>query len=281
MRLALYQDRGARRVGVATGQLDDLILPTPWRSLTEMFALGDPLAEVRAINLAPGSATRPSGLLAPVVERCQLIGTGGNYADHAAEAATALVVSEPVFIPYLWSAVTSPGADVAIPTAETFTDYEGELAIVIGRTAFRLDPAEAMNHVFGYTIVNDVSAREVMAREPMQVMLSKSPDTFLPVGPCITTADEIGDPHGLSLVTYVNGEIRQKANTRDMLVRVPELLARITRYCTLHPGDVVTTGTPGGVGYFRTPPEPLRPGDTVTVEIEGIGQLTNRIVAGW
>jgi 2-keto-4-pentenoate hydratase/2-oxohepta-3-ene-1,7-dioic acid hydratase in catechol pathway len=190
-------------------------------------------------------------------------------------------VSEPVFMPFLWGAVVGPDDEIVIPYPETQTDYEVELAVVIGRTARRLTPENAMDHVFGYTIVNDVSAREVMTREKMQVMLSKSPDTFVPVGPHVVTTDEIPDPYALGIATYLNGGIRQKSTTGAMTVRIPELLTAITRQCTLYPGDVVTTGTPGGVGFFREPQEFMRHGDTIVAEVEGVGRLSNRVVASW
>jgi 2,4-diketo-3-deoxy-L-fuconate hydrolase len=135
--------------------------------------------------------------------------------------------------------------------------------------------------VFGYTIVNDVSARDVMARERMQAMLCKSVDTFLPVGPHIVTKDEIEDPYSLEIATYLNGEVRQKSCTGNMIARIPQLLVAITASVTLHPGDVVTTGTPGGVGYFRNPQEFMQPGDVITAEVSGVGRLTNRVVAGY
>jgi len=138
-----------------------------------------------------------------------------------------------------------------------------------------------MDHVFGYTILNDVSARDVMARDIKQVMLCKSVDTFVPVGPHVVTKDEIADPHALRIATYLNGEIRQDSLTGKMLNRIPELLTALTRDITLYPGDVVSTGTPGGIGYFRDPQEFMAPGDVITAEVEHVGRLTNRVVASW
>jgi 2,4-didehydro-3-deoxy-L-rhamnonate hydrolase len=186
-----------------------------------------------------------------------------------------------VFMPYLWGAVIGPEDDIVIPTEDTQTDYEVELSVVIGQTARGLTEETAMDAVFGFTIVNDVSAREVMVREKMQVMLSKSVDTFLPVGPHVVTKDEIGDLYDLQIATYLNGQLRQHSSTGLMTVRVPALLAAITRTVTLHPGDIVTTGTPGGVGFFRDPPEFMQPGDTIVAEVEHVGRLTNRVVRGW
>ena len=278
MKLARYLLGGRVALGAVHG---DGVVPAPWADFESLFALDDPLAAVRGFVPDPAAAVTPDRLLPPLVHRAQVIGTGGNYADHAAEARSQIVVSEPVFMPFLWGAVIGPDDDIVIPEPETQTDYEVEMAVVIGRTARRLTPENAMDHVFGYTIVNDVSAREVMVRERMQIMLSKSVDTFVPVGPHVVTVDEMPDPYTLGIATYLNGEVRQKANTGGMSVRIPELLTAITRYCTLHPGDVVTTGTPGGVGYFRQPQEFMQPGDTIVAEVECVGRLTNRLVAGW
>jgi 2,4-didehydro-3-deoxy-L-rhamnonate hydrolase len=130
-------------------------------------------------------------------------------------------------------------------------------------------------------VLNDISAREVMVRERMQVMLSKSPDTFVPIGPAVVTKDEIPDLYDLRIASYLNGELRQHDRTGSMSCRVPQLLAAITRTVTLRAGDIVTTGTPGGVGFFRDPQEFLSPGDTVTAEVERVGRLTNRVRQGW
>jgi 2-keto-4-pentenoate hydratase/2-oxohepta-3-ene-1,7-dioic acid hydratase in catechol pathway len=138
-----------------------------------------------------------------------------------------------------------------------------------------------LDHVFGYTILNDVSAREVMAREIKQVMLCKSVDTFVPIGPHVVTKDEVPDPHALKIATYLNGEIRQDAVTSLMISTIPQLLVALTKDITLHPGDVLSTGTPGGIGYFRNPQEFMAPGDVITAEVEQVGRLTNRVVAGW
>jgi 2-keto-4-pentenoate hydratase/2-oxohepta-3-ene-1,7-dioic acid hydratase in catechol pathway len=280
MRLVRYQSAGETRIGALLA--DGSVVSTPWPNFETIFALPDPLGSVEDFTPDPGARVIPDRLLAPTVDRAQVIGTGGNYADHSAEAASGgLVTVEPVFMPYLWGAIIGPDDDIVIPTAETLTDYEVELSIVIERTCKHVTEAEAMDVVFGYTVVNDVSAREVMVRELMQVMLSKSVDTFLPVGPAVVTRNEIDNLYNLSIGTTVNGEVKQHSNTGNLTVRVPQLLAAITRTVTLHAGDILTTGTPAGVGHFRTPPEYLRPGDTVTVEVEGVGKLTNKVVRGW
>jgi 2,4-diketo-3-deoxy-L-fuconate hydrolase len=280
MRLVRYQAAG--RTGVGAVRPDGAVVTTPWPDFGALFAGPDPLRAAQALDLSGQEPVAVQRLLAPVVDRAQVIGTGGNYADHAAEARTGgLVVAEPVFMPYLWGAVIGPDDDIVIPTEDTQTDYEVELSVVIGQTARGLTEQTAMDAVFGFTVVNDVSAREVMVREKMQVMLSKSVDTFLPVGPHVVTKDEIPDLYDLEIATYLNGQLRQHSSTGLMTVRVPALLAAITRTVTLHPGDIVTTGTPGGVGFFRDPPEFMQPGDTIVAEVEQVGRLTNRVVRGW
>jgi 2,4-diketo-3-deoxy-L-fuconate hydrolase len=280
MRLVRYQAAG--RTGVGAVRPDGSVVTTPWPDFGALFAEPDPLRAAQALDLSRQEPVAVQRLLAPVVDRAQVIGTGGNYADHAAEARTGgLVVAEPVFMPYLWGAVIGPDDDIVIPTEDTQTDYEVELSVVIGQTARGLTDKTAMDAVFGFTIVNDVSAREVMVREKMQVMLSKSVDTFLPVGPHVVTKDEIPDLYDLEIATYLNGQLRQHSSTGLMTARVPTLLAAITRTVTLHPGDIVTTGTPGGVGFFRDPPEFMQPGDTIVAEVEQVGRLTNRVVRGW
>jgi 2,4-diketo-3-deoxy-L-fuconate hydrolase len=280
MRLVRYQAAGGTGIGAV--RPDGSVVTTPWPDFGALFAEPDPLRAAQVLDLSRQELVVVQRLLAPAVDRAQVIGTGGNYADHAAEARTGgLVVAEPVFMPYLWGAVIGPEDDIVIPTEDTQTDYEVELSVVIGQTARGLTQETAMDAVFGFTIVNDVSAREVMVREKMQVMLSKSVDTFLPVGPHVVTKDEIPDLYDLQIATYLNGQLRQHSNTGLMTVRVPALLAAITRTVTLHPGDIVTTGTPGGVGFFRDPPEFMQPGDTIVAEVEHVGRLTNRVVRGW
>jgi 2-keto-4-pentenoate hydratase/2-oxohepta-3-ene-1,7-dioic acid hydratase in catechol pathway len=276
MRIVRYRKDGVEGVGA---EVDGGVVPLPWPTIDALFDEPDPSAAAASVTVDPAQAVTPDRLLAPVRHRATVIGTGGNYADHAAEAKNEIVVSEPVFMPFLWSAVIGPGDTIEPATDDAFVDYEVELTVVIGKRARRLTVENAMDHVFGYTIVNDVSAREVMVREKLQVMLSKSPDTFVPVGPAIVTADEYGDPYGRQIATYLNGVIRQSSTTDRMTARIPQLLVAVTRYVTLEPGDMITTGTPGGVGYFRVPQEQMREGDVITARVEGIGDLTNPVGA--
>jgi len=277
MRLVRYERNGKQGVGAA---VEGGIVETPWSSFEELFAEADPLAAVQALQLDE-SAFQPDRLLPPVVDRCQIIGTGGNYADHAEEAKENIQVSEPVFMSVLWGSVIGPDDAIVIPTDDTQTDYEVEFSVVIGKKARGLTRDNAMDYVFGYTVFNDVSAREVMVRERYQIMLSKSPDTFSPIGPHVVTKDEVPDPYALDIATYLNGEIRQHSNTGLMTAKIPQLLEALTRTVTLHPGDVMTTGTPGGVGFFRKPQEFMKDGDVITASVEGVGDLSNRVIAGW
>ena len=279
MRLARYEDKQGRHVGVVLES--GKIVSTPWSGFEGLFAEADPYAALLEIDLSSAAVASPDRLLAPVVDRAQVISTGGNYRDHLDEAKNEIQASEPVFFPFLWGAIIGPEDAIVIPRPDALTDYEVELCVVIGKKARHLTEDNAMDYVFGYTILNDVSARDVMARDIKQVMLCKSVDTFVPVGPHVVTKDEIADPHELRIATYLNGEIRQDAVTGKMLARIPELLTALTRDITLYPGDVVSTGTPGGIGYFRVPQEFMAPGDVITAEVERVGRLTNRVVAGW
>lgn len=278
MKLVRYELGGESRVGAL---VDGGVAPTPWSDFDALFAEPDPLLAVQRLRLDGLSAVHPQRLLPPTVRRCSVILTGGNYPAHLDEAKPVMTLTEPIFLSCLPSAVIGPDDDIVIPAVETKTDYEVELAVVVGRRARRLTQDNALDHVFGYTIVNDVSARDVMIKEPFQLMLSKSPDTFCPVGPHVVTRDAIPDPHRLQIATYLNGEVRQLSNTGSMVMRIPQLLEILTHAITLYPGDIVTTGTPGGVGLFRDPPEFMEPGDVITAAVEGIGELTNRVVAGW
>ena len=272
MRFVTYRRAGQTELGVRTSYG---IVATGHPGLREYLEEGDAAVTRLARLLASGPpVVTPDRMLSPLAERCQLICVGGNYADHIAEAG--LQVSEPVYFPKLWSAVLPPGEPLAMPEPATQLDYEVEFAVVIGRTARRIAAADALDHVFGYTVVNDVGARDVMAREFLQIMLCKSADGFLPVAEEIVTTDEV-DVRGAAITCTVNGELRQKSTLDQMLHSVPYLLEFLTRTVTLHPGDLVTTGSPGGSGFGQSPPSFLRPGDVVTAAVAGVGSVTTTI----
>jgi 2-keto-4-pentenoate hydratase/2-oxohepta-3-ene-1,7-dioic acid hydratase in catechol pathway len=211
---------------------------------------------------------------------------GINYRAHGEEAGPANIPQEPYFFAKLPTAVAGPGDPIVIPFPDAKVDWEVELAFVIGRRAKNVPAADALDFVYGYTLLHDVSARAIQLdwtsrTQDSQITLGKNPDGFSPIGPAIVTKDEIADPGNVRVATYVNGVQKQDASTADWIFPIPVLIEFLTRVVTLEPGDVVSTGTPSGIGYFRDPPEFLQPGDEVTIEAEGIGRLTNPVVAGW
>lgn len=214
-------------------------------------------------------------ILAPLPTPGKIVCIGLNYRDHAAETGVA-VPQEPVLFAKFANSVIGPGAPIMVPRAARRVDYEAELGVVIGRRARRVGPEEALAHVAGYICANDVSARDLQPKSG-QWTRGKAVDTFLPTGPWLVTADEIPDPQVLAIRCIVNGEVLQDSNTAEMVFGVADLVSFISQTMTLEPGDLVVTGTPAGVGFAREPKRWLEPGDTVTVEIEGVGRLTNRI----
>ncbi len=214
---------------------------------------------------------------APVPRPGKLICIGLNYRDHAAES-NLPIPKEPVVFSKFSTAVIAPGEPVVIPATSTQVDYEAELAVVIGRRAKNVSASHALEYVFGYTCLNDVSARDFQFADG-QWQRGKSCDTFAPMGPTIVTADELGDPHSQPIKLILNGMAMQDSNTDQMIFAVPELIEFLSRTITLEPGDVIATGTPSGVGFARKPPVFLKPGDEMVVDIAGIGQLNNPVVA--
>jgi len=208
----------------------------------------------------------------------KIICVGLNYRKHADESKLPYPPVPLLFSKY-GNAIAGSGADIRIPEGTAEVDYEVELGIVIGRTAASVDEASALDYVHGYCAVNDVSARDWQMRTS-QWMLGKTADGFCPIGPYTVTADEVGDPQNLGLRTWVNGELRQNSNTRDMIFSCAEIVSYVSRHMTLEPGDLILTGTPEGV-VFGLPPERrvyLKPGDVVSVEIDKLGKLTNRFI---
>ena len=217
-------------------------------------------------------------LLPPVPRPGKVVCLGLNYRDHADESGMD-VPEEPVVFGKAACSVTGPGSPIVVPDASDKIDYEVEMAMVIGRKGRNLSPELAPQHISGYTVLNDVSARDYQHEKPGgQWFLAKSFDTFCPLGPWLVTPDEVGDPHDLDISTTVNGETLQSSSTSRMIFGVGEILAYISRVFTLEPGDVVATGTPAGVGFGRTPPRFLEPGDTVRCTVENIGTLENPVV---
>jgi 2-keto-4-pentenoate hydratase/2-oxohepta-3-ene-1,7-dioic acid hydratase in catechol pathway len=216
-------------------------------------------------------------LLAPVGPR-KFLGIGLNYADHIAESGME-APEFPVFFNKQVTCVVGPGHDVHMPRVSNLLDYEGELAIVIGERCRHVPEQRAHEVIAGYTIANDLSVRDWQLRTPTMT-LGKSFDTHGPLGPWVVTADELGDPHALAIKTWVNDELRQDGNTREMIYDCFQQVAHLSEAFTLEPGDVIATGTPAGIGAVRQPFPGglLKVGDTVRVEIEGIGALENTVV---
>ena len=216
-------------------------------------------------------------LLAPIPRPPKFICVGLNYRDHAAETRLEIPKVPTIFNKFT-NVVIGPSDPIVLPRVETRPDYEAEFAFVIGRGGRYIPESEAMQHVFGYTIVNDVSARDFQMATS-QWLMGKTFDTFAPMGPWIVTADEISDPHALDISLEIAGERLQHSNTRELIFKIPELIEYISKVVTLEPGDVVATGTPAGVGFARKPPRYLKPGDEVAISIQGIGTLRNTVVA--
>lgn len=213
-------------------------------------------------------------LLAPLLHPPRIFGIGLNYREHAAESKMKVQGIPTVFLK-LSSSITGPDSDVLLPPNATDPDYEAELAVVIGKPGHRIAPQDSEDHIFGYTIINDVSARGVQLATT-QWNLGKSFPTFTPMGPCVVTRDEVGDPHSLDIRLTIDSEVMQSANTRDMIFRIPDLIAYISSIVPLESGDVISTGTPPGVGLGRSPQRWLKPDEEMVIMIERLGELRNR-----
>lgn len=288
MRFVTFQqgDTGARPGVVVDDRVIDLTSVAPdLLSLIQMGDQGIQKVEQLAENAEESVALSEVKLLAPIPRpRKNIMCVGMNYVAHAYESARArgrpeTLPPHPVFFTKAVTTVNHPEAVIPFdPAVSEQIDWEVELALVIGRTGKDIPEAEALDHVWGYTIVNDVSARDLQDRH-QQFFKGKSLDGSCPMGPMIVTADEVGDPHNLRLSLRVNGETMQDSNTSDLVFNIPTLLAVLSRGMTLEAGDILATGTPSGVGMGRTPPTYLRPGDVVEAEVEKIGVLRNRVSA--
>jgi 2-keto-4-pentenoate hydratase/2-oxohepta-3-ene-1,7-dioic acid hydratase in catechol pathway len=283
VRLASLQVSGTEVLATVAGDawlaVTDL-LPGGARTMAELIAAGPPAVEALqrvaepAAIAARGRPLDEAELLAPVPHPGKIVAIGRNYREHATEEGV-----EPPAAPLIFAkwptAVVGTGAEIRWDPALTGqVDYEAELAVVIGRRARRIEPADALTYVFGYTCLNDVSARDIQFGDGQWVR-GKSLDTFCPMGPVLVTADEIGDPQDLAISCTVGDQRLQDARTSAMYFGIAEIISYCSRSFTLEPGDVIATGTPGGVGVFRDPPRFLSDGDVVVVEIERIGRLEN------
>ena len=273
-----FFSEGAPRVGL---RIDDAILDLTPLGVTDAVMAVAAGAEVlrQAIDRPAASLISAAGvrLLAPIPRPPRIFCVGLNYRDHAVESKMEIPKAPTVFVK-LSSAVIGPEEAVRIPAMTKQPDYEVEFAIVIGKGGRAIAAEDWREHVFGYTILNDVSARDVQLATS-QWVLAKSFDTFGPLGPAVVTQDEIADPHNLDIQLSIGGEVLQHSNTRELIFKAPELISYISSITALEPGDIISTGTPAGVGLGRNPQRWLQPGETMVAEVEGLGRLVNPVVA--
>jgi 2-keto-4-pentenoate hydratase/2-oxohepta-3-ene-1,7-dioic acid hydratase in catechol pathway len=242
--------------------------------------LPDALQRIAALDPASLPLVEGNPRIGPCVARTgKFICIGLNYSDHAAETG-ATVPSEPIIFMKATSAIVGPDDDLEIPRGSQKTDWEVELGVVIGKTAKYVSEADAMSHVAGYCLVNDVSERAFQTERQGQWTKGKSADTFGPIGPWLVTRDEVADPQQLAMWLDVNGVRRQNGSTATMVYGVAHLVAYLSQFMSLQPGDIISTGTPPGVGMGMKPPVYLKAGDSVTLGIEGLGTQTQRVVQG-
>ena len=280
MKIVAFSAEDGRHLGVVTGSADDGVVDV---------TAADPALPRSVLTLlsGPGTAALPRRgpvrelaglrLLPPIARPPKFLAIGLNYRDHIAETGAARPDHQ------LWfnkqsTCVIGPGAAIEIPRASDNVDYEGELGMVIGQRCRHVPASRASSVVAGYLVVNDVSVRDWQKRTPTMTM-GKSFDTHGPIGPWMVTPDELGDPHALRIRTWVNADLRQDGTTADLLFNCWEMIEHLSTAFTLEPGDIISTGTPAGVGMARTPPAWLRAGDQVRIEIEGIGTLENPVIA--
>ena len=290
MRLVTFRDARGTRIGALdeAGKVLDLPAADPSlpRDMLALIAGGE--AALAAARAAEDKASVAEGatILAPIPRPAKnIFCVGKNYHEHAKEFASSgfdatakeVVPEAPVVFSKPPTSVIGPHDPIpSFLDSSNSTDYEGEIAVVIGRGGRGISEAEAYAHIFGYTIVNDVTARTLQHKH-RQWILGKGIDGFCPMGPAIVTADAAGVPPKLSISTWVNGELRQRASVDDLIFGIPTLIATISAAITLEPGDIIATGTPAGVGIGFTPPKFLKPGDKVRIEVPGIGVLENPV----
>ncbi len=276
MKLATFDDGTGPQAGIVSGDRIHAVAaldPGAPRDAIELIAQWDARRDglARALASSPGVPLAQVRLLAPVRRPGKVLAIGLNYADHIAESGQA-TPDKQIWFPKMPTSVTGPFDPIPLPKASQAVDYEAELVAVIGRRCRHVAPEDAASVVFGFTCGNDVTARDWQFRTP-QWMLGKSFDGHAPIGPWIVTTDEIGDPHALDIACHVNGARRQASNTRHLVFDVWAQIAEVSQVMTLEPGDLIFTGTPGGVGAAMKPMTFLKEGDVVRVEIERIGAI--------
>lgn len=282
MRIVRFGSIGQERPGLMKGDrivdLREIFPEIP--DVGEAFFNGGWLEKLRGVD-APGEKMDVR-IGCPVSRPSKIICLGKNYAAHAQEIGMD-APPKPLIFSKSINALTGPFDPILMPTSSSKVDWEVELAVVIGKKGKRIAREAAFDYIAGYTILNDVSGRDLQFEDAGQWFRGKSLDTFAPVGPVLVTPDEIGPPeavHNLGLQTLVNGEVMQDGNTRDFIFDIPHILEDISEDMTLLPGDIIATGTPAGVGFFRDPPVTLKVGDVVACRVEKIGEIVNRVEEG-
>jgi 2-keto-4-pentenoate hydratase/2-oxohepta-3-ene-1,7-dioic acid hydratase in catechol pathway len=282
MKLVTFTHSGSTRIGLATGEeVLDLAAAVPDlpQEMREFLAAGRSTLD-RAAEAAESRDHRiplSEVLLEAPVQPSKCLAIGLNYAEHIEETGRARP-EFPTFFNKQISCITGPSDPIHLPRVSTVLDYEGELAFVIGRRCRHVPRERAAEVIAGFAVMNDVSVRDWQVKAPTMT-LGKSFDTHGPLGPWIVTPDEVGDPHGLALETRVNGEVRQSSNTKYLIFDCYDIVETLTKVMTLEPGDVISSGTPAGVGIAMKPPRLLVEGDVVAIEIERVGRIENRVIA--
>jgi 2-keto-4-pentenoate hydratase/2-oxohepta-3-ene-1,7-dioic acid hydratase in catechol pathway len=284
MRLVTYQTSPGAQLGVVQ---KDTVYPVQGLDMLGAIRMGGAGMDLaRKALRGPGAPLGSVKLLAPIpLPQRNIFCLGRGYAEHMAESARARgaeakIPERPIFFTKATTTVNGPYSDIPVDwEVSDQIDWEVELALVIGPGGKNIPPGKAMGHVFGYTVVNDVTARDLQVQHGGQWFKGKSLDGFCPMGPWIVTRDEVPDPHALGLRCRVNGVVKQDSSTARFIFDIPTIIHWLSQGLTLLPGDVIATGTPAGVGYARNPPEFLRPGDLVECEVDGVGTIKNRVGA--
>ncbi|CEK18391.1 2-keto-4-pentenoate hydratase/2-oxohepta-3-ene-1,7-dioic acid hydratase [Chthonomonas calidirosea] len=275
MKLVRFRYQNVVRLGVLRDEATVIPLSVEGASMAAFLAKGTPVWQYAQQALEPETVPLSEvQLLAPIADPPKILCVGQNYRDHCEEQ-NQPIPERPILFSKYATAINDPeGIIPLLPGVSNQIDYEAELAVVIGRQGRNIPEAAAMDYVAGYLCANDVTARDIQYGDKQWVR-GKTPDGFFPIGPYLVTADEIPDPHDLPISLTLNGQTMQSSNTSNLIFRIPYLISYFSRTITLQPGDILSTGTPGGVGVFRKPPVFLKEGDVVEVTIQGLGTLRN------
>ncbi|GMQ94608.1 MAG: fumarylacetoacetate hydrolase family protein [Acidimicrobiia bacterium] len=277
MKLASFTSPTGNGVAV---DVDGVLYFTGYKNLLEFIGDGAEAHTAAESAVESRRVVSDTHVGAPLYNPSKMLFCGLNFKTHINELPGAETPEEPFFFSKLPSSIIGPGEPIILPFETSQVDWEVEVAAILGTRARNVTETEAEECIFGYTVVNDISSREIQFKDS-QITLGKGLDGHCPMGPVVVTRDEIPDSNHLIARCWVNGELVQEANTDDLLFSFPFLISWLSRAITLEPGDIITTGTPAGVGTFMDPPRYLADGDEVTVSVDAIGDLTNPVVAGW